>query len=118
MRRQFSLIIGLVLLLLPTATHTAEVDTKEAVEKAIVKVTEEAAKKAALTARRPDEWKGPTRVRFFVFVLNVDDVDDAAQNFTTNFYIRLRWHDDRLVNQHDFLHTKSDSICIVDTFIF
>ena len=45
MLSQFSLIIGLVLLLLPTATHTAEVDTKEAVEKTIEKVTEEAAEK-------------------------------------------------------------------------
>jgi hypothetical protein len=81
----------------------------EAVEKAVEKVAEEAAEKAsedaaekaALTAKRPDEWRGPTKVKLFVFVLDVDDVDDAAQNFTTNFYVRLRWHDDRLINQHD-----------------
>jgi hypothetical protein len=129
MRNLLIVFLGLAILFFPVAVFSAEIDSQEAVEKAaekaveiateksvekavekaVEKVAEEAAEKASevaaekaeLTARRPDEWKGPTKVKFFVFVLDVDDVDDAAQNFTTNFYVRLRWHDDRLVNQHD-----------------
>ena len=87
------------------AEKAAEIATEKSLEKAVEKVVEKAAVEAAVkaeqTARRPDEWKGPTKVKFLIFVLDVDDIDDAAQNFTTNFYLRLRWHDDRLVMQHD-----------------
>jgi hypothetical protein len=81
---------------------------EKAVEKVAVeaaeKASEEAAEKAALIARRPDEWKGRTKVKFLVFVLDIDNVDDAAQNFTTNVFMRLRWQDERLVNQHSSPH--------------
>jgi hypothetical protein len=33
-----------------------------------------------------------------VFVIDVDDIDDANQSFTANFYLRLRWNDKRLAN--------------------
>ena len=75
---------------------------EEAVEKAAEKVAEKAAEeateKAELTARRPDEWRGPTKVHFLVFVLDIDDIDDASQSFAANVYIQLRWKDRRLAN--------------------
>jgi len=80
------------------AEQAAEKAVEKAAEKAAEKVAEDAAEKAELKAKRPDEWKGPTTVHFLVFVLDIDEIDDAAQNFTANVYIRLRWQDDRLAN--------------------
>jgi len=75
---------------------------EEAVEKATDMVVEKAAEvaveKAELTAMRPDELGSPTKVHFLVFVIDVDDIDDANQSFTSNFYIHLRWKDKRLAN--------------------
>jgi hypothetical protein len=70
-----------------------------AVEKAAEKAAVEATAKATQAARRPEEWKGPTKVKFLIFVLDVDDIDDAAQNFTANVYMRLEWEDERLANK-------------------
>ena len=70
-----------------------------AVEKAAEKAAVEATAKATQAARRPEEWKGPTKVKFLIFVLDVDDIDDAAQNFTANVYIRLEWEDERLASK-------------------
>ena len=81
------------------ATEKAvEKAVEKAAEKVVKKAAEEAAEKAELTAKRPDEWRGPTKVHFVVFVIDVDDIDDANQSFTTNIYLRLRWKDKRLAN--------------------
>lgn len=82
----------------------AEKAVQKAVEKAVSQTVEQAAQKAAaeeeikarLTARRPEEWKGPTKIHFLVFVVDIDAIDDADQSFSANVYIRLRWHDPRL----------------------
>jgi hypothetical protein len=84
---------------------TVEKAAGKAIEKAVEKSVEQAAQQAAAedvkaeqTARRPDEWRGPTEVHFMVFVVDIDAIDDADQNFTTNVYLRLRWQDRRLAN--------------------
>jgi hypothetical protein len=71
---------------------------EKAAEKAVEKAAEEATEKAELTAKRPEEWRGPTKVHFLMFVIDVDDIDGANQSFTTNIYLRLRWKDKRLAN--------------------
>jgi hypothetical protein len=121
------IIILAVVFFMPTIAFSAAPDTTEAELKAIVKATEEAAAKAVekvtektvemavekaaekaaveatakatQAARRPEEWKGPTKVKFLIFVLDVDDIDDAAQNFTANVYMRLEWEDERLASK-------------------
>ena len=92
------------------AAKAVEKATEKAVEKAVQKATEKTIEKAAakaaqeeteqkeLTAKRPEELKGPTVVHFMVFIVDIDDIDDAAQNFTANVYLRLRWKDARLAN--------------------
>ena len=90
----------------PATLYAADTTKDKAVEEAVEKATEmvvekaaeEAMEKAELTAKRPDEWGSPTKVQFLVFVIDVDDIDDANQSFTTNFYIVLRWKDKRLAN--------------------
>jgi len=85
---------------------TVEKAAEKAAEKAVAKGAEQAAAKAATeaavqaeqTARRPDEWMGPTNVRFLIFVVDIDAIDDANQSFTANVFIRLRWQDRRLAN--------------------
>ena len=75
---------------------------QKAAETAATKVAEKAAADAAekeeLKARRPDEWRGPTKIHFLVFVIDIDSIDDANQNFAANVYIRLRWQDRRLAD--------------------
>lgn len=78
------------------ADKAAEKVAEKAAEKAMEKAAEDAATKEELTAKRPDEWWGATEVHFLVFVLDIDEIDDANQTFTANVYLRLRWQDDRL----------------------
>lgn len=78
-----------------TATEMA---AEKLAEKAAEHASEIAAEKAELTAQRPDAWWRPTRVHFVVFVVDIDSIDDANQNFEANVYIRLRWTDKRLAN--------------------
>jgi hypothetical protein len=90
------------------AEKVMEKATEKATEKIAAEVVEKAAKlarekseqeaaaKQEIKARRPEEWKGPTKAYFRVFVLDIDAIDDANQNFTANVYIQLRWKDERL----------------------
>jgi hypothetical protein len=88
-----------------TVERVAEKTAKMAVEKAIQKASEKTLEKvtqekeqAELKGNRPEELKGPTTVFFLIFIVDIDDIDDAAQTFTANVYLRLRWKDARLAN--------------------
>ena len=76
-----------------------EETVEKAAEKAVEKAEEKAAEKAELKAKRPEEWWEPTKVNFFVFVLDIDKIDGAAQSFTANVFIRLSWKDKRLAHE-------------------
>lgn len=85
--------------------------TEQEVKKAIKKVTKETIKNVGAEAykketkeeetkaKRPDELKGPTEIYFAIFVIDVNNVNDAAQSITANVYLRLRWKDSRLANK-------------------
>ena len=81
-----------------TTDRVVDQAVEKAVEKAAEKAAEEQATKEEITSERPDEWYGPTTVRFMIFIIDVDEIDDAAQNFTTNVYLRMRWEDRRLAS--------------------
>jgi neurotransmitter-gated ion-channel len=72
--------------------------TEKAVEKALQKAAAKVTEEAELMVRRPNELKGPTIVHFFVFIVDINKIDAAAQNFTANMYLRLRWKDARLAD--------------------
>lgn len=80
-----------------TVERTAEKVASKVLEKATKQAESDAATKAELAARRPEEWLGPTKINFLVFIVDIDNIDDADQSFSANVYIRLRWHDQRLV---------------------
>ena len=44
------------------------------------------------------EQAEPTKVYFFIFVLDIDEIDGAAQSFAANFFVRVRWLDERLAD--------------------
>jgi hypothetical protein len=103
----------------PAQGRAAEEVTSEAVEKAAEKAVEKATQKAVeaeaaraeLTGKRPTEWYGPTKVEFFIFLVDIDSIDDAQQNFTANVYLRLRWKDSRLADPNARPHQLSlDSV--------
>ena len=45
---------------------------------------------------RPGDKDEPVEVSFFVFVLDVDDISGANQNFSINVFMRMIWKDKRL----------------------
>jgi len=81
-----------------SAQKAIEQVTEKAVEKAAEKAEKIATEKEERKARRPNEWEGATKVYYFVFVVDIDEIYDASQNFAANIYLRLRWQDKRLAN--------------------
>ncbi len=77
----------------------AEKVAEQAAEKAVEKAEAKAAEKAELKAKRPEEWWETTKIHFFVFVVDIDNIDGAGQSFTANVYVRLRWKDSRLAHE-------------------
>jgi len=51
---------------------------------------------ADLSRPAPDE--GPTRVCMAVFVVDVNEIDSASQDFEANVYAQIRWKDPRLAH--------------------
>lgn len=43
----------------------------------------------------------PNTIRFFIYVLDIDNIDGAEQNFAANVFIRLNWKDVRLADSGD-----------------
>jgi hypothetical protein len=80
------------------AEKTVTEVVEKAAERAMEKTAQETAVKEELKASRPDEWRGPTKVHFMIFVLDIDAIDDANQNFMANVYVKLRWVDRRLAS--------------------
>ena len=73
------------------AEKTATEAAQKTAEMMVEKTAREAEEKQKIKATRPDEKRGPTKVHFVVFVLDIDAIDDAHQNFMTNVYVRLKW---------------------------
>ena len=49
-----------------------------------------------LTSERPLAAKGPTEVQIGIYVLDIMDIDDVSQSFTTDFILSISWDDPRL----------------------
>ncbi len=49
--------------------------------------------------QRPSANEGPTKVKMTVAVLNINEVNAAAQVVTMNVYLRVEWNDPRLVHE-------------------
>lgn len=45
---------------------------------------------------RPGDGTKPVEVGFLVFVLDIDDINGAEQNFSVNVFLRMTWKDERL----------------------
>jgi hypothetical protein len=58
----------------------------------------DAAQSPQEVTERPDAWWRPTEVEFFVFIVDIDKIDGASQNFAANVFVRLRWKDKRLAD--------------------
>ena len=78
------------------AEKAAEKVAEKAAEKAVEKAAEAKEAKSKITSERPEEWLGPTKIKFIVFVVDIDNIDAAEQNFAANVYVGLRWQDLRL----------------------
>lgn len=44
----------------------------------------------------PNTGKGPTLISTRIYVIDIDDINGAEQNFTANFAVRISWTDPRL----------------------
>jgi hypothetical protein len=79
-----------------TLEQAAEKAAGKAIEQAAEIAAEKAVEEAETKAMRPDEFVGATKVHFLVYVIDIDEIDDAAQNFTANIFVKLSWQDKRL----------------------
>lgn len=84
--------------LLPVNGYCVETDTKEIVERAAQDNARIAVVEEGLKSRRPDQEKGTTKVYFMMFVLDIDSINAATQNFAINIFLRLHWKDSRLAH--------------------
>lgn len=73
--------------------------TEITIEKAVEKAVEIAAGKPLEKEERPEKWRGPTKVHFYMFVIDIDKIDSSNQNFSANFYIKISWKDRRLAEK-------------------
>jgi Neurotransmitter-gated ion-channel ligand binding domain/Neurotransmitter-gated ion-channel transmembrane region len=46
-----------------------------------------------------EEELQPKKIWFFIYVLDIDDIDGAGQNFAANVFVRLRWHDNQMAGK-------------------
>jgi len=58
-----------------------------------------------IRADRPGKGSGPTPVYFYVFVLDVGNIDGPGQSFGANIFLRLHWKDERLAREDDSART-------------
>jgi hypothetical protein len=65
----------------------------------------ESGEEGYLKVDRPGKDSGPTQVYFYVFVVDIDDIDGPGQSFSANIFLRLRWKDERLIPEDDFVRT-------------
>jgi hypothetical protein len=72
------------------AEKAAEKVAEKAAEKAVEKAAEAKVAKEKLTSKRPDAWFGPTEVKFFIFIGDIDEIADADQNFMANVFLGLK----------------------------
>jgi hypothetical protein len=74
---------------------------EDKIEKAIEKAVEKAAEKPLEKEERPEKRRGPTKIHFFLFVIDIDKIDGSNQSFSANFHINLSWKDSRLAENTD-----------------
>lgn len=67
----------------------------------------ESGEEGYMKADRPGKESGPTQVYFYVFVVDIDDIDGPGQSFSANIFLRLRWKDERLAREDDSVRTVS-----------
>ena len=91
------------------AEKAVEKVTEKTIEKAIEKAVDEATGKPVVQVQkdRPEQRRGPTKVEFFIFVIDIDKIDGSDQNFYANFHLTLRWKDERLAEDTDFIRRIS-----------
>ncbi len=81
---QAALLVGLLLVAAAAAPGRADETPAEPVTSPLLE--------------RPDAEAGPTRVAVALWIVDVERVDSAAQSFTANVLVSLRWLDRRLAN--------------------
>lgn len=52
----------------------------------------------AVDVSRPGDAGVPTPIEFRVYIIDVDGISSAEQNFTANIFVHIRWQDPRLAH--------------------
>ena len=53
----------------------------------------------AANVSAPVDFEGPVPIEFRVFIIDVDEINSAEQNFTANVYVQASWKDSRLAHE-------------------
>ena len=86
------------LFLFPANGFCVEADKKKTLVKAPQNTSPNPVPKEDLKSRRPNQNKGATEVTFLMFVMDIDSINAATQNFSVNIFVRLHWKDSRLAH--------------------
>lgn len=62
------------------------------------------AKTPGVDSARPNQGKEPDRLEFGIYVLDIDAISGQDQSFVANFYLGLKWKDERLAHSGKFAH--------------
>ena len=47
----------------------------------------------AIDTSRPDPENVPTKVEMELYIIDIDDINDAQQNFVANIFVEAKWKD-------------------------
>jgi hypothetical protein len=98
---EFLFLFFLILAALPTplgAQPTSET-TPEAAASTLEELKEKIEGETAKKQARPTRWGEPTEVQVGIYVIDVDEVNSASQNFSASIFYEIRWKNPLL--KHD-----------------
>lgn len=102
-KRLGQVILFVITLSLVPAIYAVEEAAAKEVEKVVEQIEiiseEKQKKESEQKSLRPEEWSGLTEIKYLAYIVDIDSIDDANQNFEANFYISLAWKDKRLINE-------------------
>ena len=61
----------------------------------------ESGEQGYIKADRPSKGSGPTQVYFYIFVVDISDIDGAEQSFRANIFMRIHWKNERLAREDE-----------------
>ena len=67
---------------------------------------------------RPNPQQGPTLIDISIFIIDISDINDHAQNFTADVVVEQRWQDSRLAVDRSVCRLDLNAIWHPEVYVF